>query len=147
MPADTHLTPDSQQRLPTPAQANAEAAPAADSPPAEISRQGNQPIVALLGSAANYVQSGELDKAGAALERALRIEPRNASIWHDLGQIRLHQRQYQQAESLASKSNSLAGNDTALRARNWRLIAVARRAMNDSAGADAAEAQAVTLER
>ena len=112
----------------------------------QILRQGNQPVVALLDSAADYVDSGELDKAAAALERALRLEPRNASIWHDLGQIRLHQGEYQQAEDLATKSNSLSDSG-ALQARNWRLIAIARRAAGDRAGADAAEAQALVAER
>ena len=119
--------------------------PAPQPEPAEISRQGNQAVVALLDSASNYVQSGELDKAAASLERALRIEPRNAGIWHDLAQIRLHQRQYKQAESMASKSNSLAASNRALQARNWRLIAISRRAVGDNAGADAADAQAVAL--
>lgn len=127
----------------------APAAPAApvEAPPAQINTQGNPAVVALLDNAAQHVGAGELDKAAAALERALRIEPRNAGIWHDLGQIRLHQRDYAQAESLASKSNSLAGNNNGLRARNWRLIATARRAGGDGGGADAAEAQAVILER
>jgi Tfp pilus assembly protein PilF len=100
-----------------------------------------------LDSASQHVKSGELDKAAASLERALRIEPKNASIWYDLAQIRLHQHQYQQAESLAVKSNSLAGSNNALRTRNWRLIAVSRRAMGNNAGADEAEAQAVVLQR
>jgi hypothetical protein len=121
-------------------------APASPAPP-EISHQGNQAVVALLDSASKHVKSGELDKAAASLERALRIEPRNATIWYDLAQIRLHQHQYQQAESLATKSNSLAGNDDGLRARNWRLIAVARRAMGNNVGADEAEGQAVVLGR
>jgi predicted Zn-dependent protease len=125
----------------------AAAAPAAPPPPAEISRQGNQAVVALLDSAAKYVGAGELDKAAASLERALRIEPRNAGIWHDLGQIRLHQHNYPEAESMATKSNSLAGKDNALRARNWRLISYARRATGNASGADAAQAQAVVLER
>ncbi|MEZ5584600.1 MAG: tetratricopeptide repeat protein [Candidatus Competibacteraceae bacterium] len=115
--------------------------------PAQISREGNQAVVALLDSAANYVDGGEWDKAGAALERALRIEPKNAGIWHDLAQIRLQQRQYQQAESLAAKSNSLSGTNNNIKARNWRLIAVSRRAAGNSSGADAAEAQATLLER
>ncbi len=116
--------------------------PQPPSQPAQISGQGNEAVVALLDSAAGYVGSGELEKAAAALERALRIEPRNASIWYDLAQIRLHQGQYQQAESMATKSNSLAGDDRGLRERNWKLIALARRAMGNQAGADAAEAQA-----
>ena len=105
----------------------------------------NQAVATLLNDAADFVGQGELDRAGAALERALRIEPRNAGIWHDLAQIRLHQRNYQQVESLASKSNSLAGSDRDLQARNWELIAFARRAVNDTAGADEADAQASTL--
>lgn len=109
--------------------------------------QGNQAVVALLDSAANYVADREWDKAGAALERALRIEPSNAGIWHDLAQIRLQQRDYEQAASLAAKSNTLAGDNTFVQVRNWRLIAVARRAIGDEAGADAAEAQALALER
>lgn len=115
--------------------------------PVQIQPQGNQAVVALLDSAATHVNSGDLDKAAASLERALRIEPRNAGIWHDLAQVRLHQGQYQQAESLASKSNSLAGSDRSLQARNWRVIGSARRSAGDSAGADAADAQATTLSR
>ena len=114
----------------------------ADLPPAEITREGNQAVVALLDSADRYVKAGQLDQAGASLERALRIEPRNAGIWHDLAQIRLHQGQYQQAESLASKSNNLASGNNALQARNWKLIAAARKAAGNPSGAQQAEAQA-----
>ncbi len=129
------------QALPAPARP----APPADLPPAEITREGNQAVVALLDSADKYVRSNQLDKAGAALERALRIEPRNAGIWHDLAQIRLHQGQYQQAESLASKSNNLASSNRALQGRNWKLIAVARKATGNTAGAEEAEARAAQL--
>lgn len=129
-------------RPPRPA---APATPPADLPPAEISREGNQAVVALLESADKYVRSKQLDKAGAALERALRIEPRNAGIWHDLAQIRLHQGQYQQAESLATKSNNLASDNRALQARNWKLISSSRKAAGNRAGAEEAEAHAVQL--
>jgi hypothetical protein len=116
--------------------------PPAELPPAEITREGNQAVAALLESADKYVKSKQLDKAGAALERALRIEPRNAGIWHDLAQIRLHQGQYQQAESLASKSNSLAGGNRGLQSRNWKVIASARKATGNGGGAEEAEARA-----
>jgi len=116
-------------------------------PPAEITRDGNQAVVALLESADKYVKSNQLDKAGAALERALRVEPRNAGIWHDLAQIRLHQGQYQQAESLASKSNNLAGGNRTLQARNWKLIGSARKALGNATGADEAEARASQFSR
>ncbi|MFZ1643525.1 MAG: tetratricopeptide repeat protein, partial [Candidatus Contendobacter sp.] len=122
-------------------------APPADLPPAEITREGNQAVAALLESADKYVKSKQLDKAGAALERALRIEPRNAGIWHDLAQIRLHQGQYQQAESLASKSSSLAGGNRGLQSRNWKVIASARKAAGNTAGAEEAEARASQFSR
>ena len=116
-------------------------------PPAPPEPEGNKAVLALLDNAADAVEQGNLDQAASSLERALRIEPRNASIWHDLGQIRLHQRKFSQAESMAEKSNSLSGGNSSLQARNWRLIAVARKAAGDNTGADAAEAQAVILER
>lgn len=123
------------------------APPPADLPPAEITREGNQAVAALLESADKNVKSNQLDKAGAALERALRIEPRNAGIWHDLAQIRLHQGQYQQAESLASKSSNLAASNRALQARNWKVIAAARKAAGNTAGAEEAEARAAQFAR
>ena len=131
---------------PTPAPRPTQPTPPAPLPPAEITREGsNQAVAALLESADKHVKNNQLDKAGAALERALRVEPRNAGIWHDLAQIRLHQGQYQQAESLAGKSNNLASGNRALQSRNWKVIASARKASGNPAGAEEAEAQAAQL--
>jgi len=149
-PVEPELAPDIPEAPPQPAPAPQRPAPPprpTELPPAEITREGNQAVVALLDSADKYVKSNQLGKAGAALERALRIEPRNAGIWHDLAQIRLHQGQYQQAESLASKSNNLAGGNRSLQARNWKLISVARQASGNPKGAEEAEAQASLLSR
>ncbi|MBK8899096.1 MAG: tetratricopeptide repeat protein [Candidatus Competibacteraceae bacterium] len=145
-PPDPDLDPNPPAVAPPPRPTQPAAPPKqADLPPAEISRDGNQAVVALLESADKHVKSNQLDKAGAALERALRIEPRNAGIWHDLAQIRLHQGQYQQAESLASKSINLAGGNRALQSRNWKLIGSARKATGNAAGAEEAEAHASQL--
>ena len=72
--------------------------------------------------------AGRLPNAAASLERALRIEPRNARLWHELAQVRLRQREFAQAESLAARSNSWAGSDAELRAMNDRLVEEARAA-------------------
>lgn len=120
--------------------------PAATPPPAAELSQASGPIVGLLDDAQSHVNNQNWDRAAASLERALRIEPRNASIWHDLAQVRLQQRDYQQAENLAQKSNSLAG-DNGVQARNWDLIAFSRRAQGDNNGADEAEARASVLRR
>ncbi len=127
--------------VPVPAEPAPRPAPVAPEP------EESRAVASLLDSAANHVVNNELDQAASALERALRIEPRNATIWHDLGQVRLHQRSYDQAETMFEKSNSLAGGNRALQARNWRMIAASRRAGGNAMGADAAEAQAITLER
>ncbi|MNZ36567.1 Tetratricopeptide repeat protein [compost metagenome] len=91
-------------------------------------RQANPAASALLESAAQDLHAGQLDRAAATLERALRIEPRNPAILHYLGQTRLQQGQYQQAEALAAKSSTLAGSDHNLRESNAWLIAEARQA-------------------
>jgi Tfp pilus assembly protein PilF len=82
--------------------------------------------------------SGNLASAAASIERALRIEPRNARLWHELARLRLKQGQYAQAENVAARSNSWASDDRALRAENWRLIAESRKARGDAEGAQKA---------
>jgi Tfp pilus assembly protein PilF len=62
------------------------------------------------------------ERAAALLERALRIEPRSAQLWHRLAQVRLQQGQYQLAANLAQKSNALAGGNVQLREKNNRLL-------------------------
>jgi predicted Zn-dependent protease len=114
--------------------------------PEQGGAQGTPAVVALLEDAGRQARSGSLDSAAAALERAVRIEPRNAAIWSRLAEVRLQQQLSPQAENLAKKSNTLAGRDTRLRARNWRIIARARQIAGDSAGAAEAEQQAAMLE-
>ena len=95
-------------------------------------------VVALLGQADSYRRAGDTGNEAATVERALRIEPKNARLWSRLAAIRLDQGQPQQAEQLALKSNSLAAGDRRLQSRNWQLVARARWSLNDSRGAQAA---------
>ncbi len=104
-------------------------------------------IAGLLQSARSDSAAGRLTNAAATLERALRIEPRNPRLWQELARVRLKQGEYTQAESVASRSNSFAGGDNALRADNWRLIAQAREARGDADGARAAAETAAKLGR
>ena len=110
--------------------------------PATPPRQENIAIAGLMDSARSEAAAGNLAGAAASLERALRIEPRNPRLWHELARVRLKQGQHAQAESVAARSNSWAGEDKALRAENWRLIAETRRARGDTEGAQAALEQA-----
>ena len=95
----------------------------------------NVAIAGLLQSARNDSAAGRLSNAAATLERALRIEPRNPRLWQELARVRLKQGEHAQAESVATRSNSFAGTDNALRADNWRLIAQAREARGNAEGA------------
>lgn len=104
----------------------------------------NSAVVALMDSARTDAAGGKPDAAVASLERALRIEPRNPRLWQELARLRLQQGQYQQAEGMATRSNSWAGDDRTLRAENWRLIGEARLKRGDHQGAQAAFDKAAT---
>ncbi len=106
--------------------------------PAPAPRAENPAVASLMEGAHADAAAGRLANAAASLERALRIEPRNPRLWQELARVRLQQRDWAQAESTAARSNSWAGSDASLRAENWRLIAQAREARGDSAGAKAA---------
>lgn len=107
-------------------------------PEPEPVKSGNPAVIALLDRARSDTGAGNRGAAGALLERGLRIEPRNAWLWHELAQLRLASGQYAQAISLARKSISFAGGDRRLQAANWRVIGNARVAQGDSAGAEQA---------
>jgi len=117
--------------------------PAVSSPSVSSSNTG---VVALLGKADDQAASGQVGPAAATLERALRIEPENGRLWHELAGIRLKQGQLDAAISVAEKSNSLARNQRDLQARNWRLIGVARQQQGQAKAAAEAMLRARSLE-
>ena len=108
------------------------AAPAVEQPPpvappaATPGARESVAVAGLMDSARSDAAAGRLAEAAATLERALRIEPRNPRLWQELARVRLQQGDFPQAESLAQRSNSWAGSDSALRAENARIIEQAR---------------------
>jgi len=104
-------------------------------------------VVALLDRAHRDAGTSRPEAAGATLERALRIEPRNARLWHELAQLRLTQGQYAQAIALAQKSNSFAASQRRLQAMNWRVIGQARIAQGQIEDGQKALTLAADLER
>jgi tetratricopeptide (TPR) repeat protein len=107
-------------------------------PTAPPEPSSNTAVQALRNKAHGEAAAGRMDGAGANLERALRIEPRNPVLWQELARVRLDQGQYRQAENLAAKSNALAGGNRYLQAENWRIIGEARNRRGDLDGARAA---------
>ena len=103
-------------------------------------------VLALLSEADQHTQSGDNGAAAAIIERALRLEPKNALLWHKLGLIKLKEKNYQQAINVARKSNSLAGGNVQLQVDNWQLIADANEAAGQFGEARKAREKATQLQ-
>jgi tetratricopeptide (TPR) repeat protein len=114
---------------------------------AETSASGNPAVLALLQTAEQDLGAGRPNEAAILLERALRIEPRDATAWHYLGMARLEQGKFAQAEAMAAKSHSLAVDDRSLRARNASLMAAAQHAAGKPVSVPSSEPPPSPLER
>lgn len=113
---------------PTPTPAPVEASIDAPAPVATPSHgsvavpKEGQAAGTLLARARQNVQAGQFAKAEMMLERALRLEPRNARLWQEMAQVKYGQKDYGQVVQLCIKSNSLAGKDYGLIKQNWLLM-------------------------
>ncbi|KJZ67602.1 tetratricopeptide repeat protein [Pseudomonas fluorescens] len=103
--------------------------------------QSNSASTTLIETASRQYENGQLDQAAATLERALHIQPNNPATLHYLGVLRLQQGQYQQAETLAARSNMRVGPNVELRNRNLQLIQAAQQAKASSTPPNAKEDQ------
>lgn len=108
-------------------------------PPAEQQpSQGKAPnsaVTNLHADARKQLAAKQYNGAASTLERALRIAPRNAELWHSLAVVRLQQRRWDMARNMAAKSNSLAAANRVLQAKNWRLIANSHQAQGNQQAA------------
>lgn len=104
-------------------------------------------VLSLLKHASDARDAGQPGQATAALERALRIEPRNYFVWSALATTYLQSKDYEQAESVAKKSNSLARGNVYAEQENWRVIHEVRIAVGDADGAVAAQAHVDAIQQ
>ncbi len=86
------------------------------------SAAGTSAVLSLLETARHELNAGRPQQASTLLERALRIQPSNAAVWHYLGRARLDLGNYEQAAAMATKAHSLGGTDRALRVSNAELM-------------------------
>lgn len=93
------------------------------------------PAAFLLVEAERHRAARDYAAAAQALERAMRIEPGNPWLSLALAQVRLDEGQPRQAETLAQRALSKAGDDRDLTARCWTTIAHARHQRGDLQGA------------
>lgn len=85
------------------------------------------PAHSLYVRAETALNSGQHGQAGMLLERALRIEPRNALYWHALARTKFAQGEFAQTVQLCLKSESLARDNPELRHANRILMEQADR--------------------
>lgn len=91
-------------------------------PAPERSPEPATPASTLLASVDEAVAAGDLERAAALSERALRITPRDATLWYRLASIRYQQRQYSDARGFAQRALSFAGSDRTLTAQINQLL-------------------------
>lgn len=116
--------------------------------PSTARPQPSRAVRSLMLRADRQVRDGDYTNAAASLERALRIDAKDALLWNKLAHVRQQQARHQVAEQLAAKSNALAlPADLELRRDNWLLIAKAREAAGDRVGAGEARHRAERLDR
>jgi hypothetical protein len=88
-------------------------------------------VKSLLKQARASSEKGRHQSATSKLERALRIEPRNPHIWHQLARTNYEQGNYRQAVTMAKKSNRYTSSGSSLNAQNWALIKKASKKSGD----------------
>jgi Flp pilus assembly protein TadD len=100
--------------------------------------QQNPAIIALLDSAKQQTNGGNLRAAQTSLQRAQRIAPRDPEVYYSLADTHRRLGEFLQAEQVALKGVAIAqGQNTQLR-RLWTLIASIRNDSGDVEGADKA---------
>jgi tetratricopeptide (TPR) repeat protein len=110
--------------------------------PAESGAALSPAVSALVTAANQSTKSGDIESAAAAIERAIRIDPRNGELLYKLAVLRLKQSKPILAEDLAKKAALLAGKDNTLKKNSWLLIAHAKEMQSDTVGAAEASAKA-----
>ncbi len=103
--------------------------PSPELPPPSEFKPVAGPAAALYTDAEKALQSGSLAESEMLLERALRIEPRNPYYWHTMAQVKYRQGQYRETVQFCLKSDSLAGKQAQLLARNQDLRRLAKKAI------------------
>lgn len=84
------------------------------------------PAAPLHRKAQTLLSKKEYRQAELAMERALRVEPKNGYYWHTLAEIAFSQNQHGRTVQLCLKSKSLASGDARLIQLNDQLIQKSR---------------------
>ena len=111
-------TPIGRQEIP-----NAQQLPVDSGTPAP--RTEVEPATAsstLLQGVDSAIAQGDLERAAALCERALRISPRDAMLWYRLASVRAQQGRNNEAQGFAQRALSYANGDQGLQAQIQSLL-------------------------
>jgi len=101
----------------------ASAAPALTTKPKKTSPPpSRQAVLELLAQSKSAIDQYHYNEAESLLSRALRIEPDNAWLWHNMAVLKFYQEDYHQAIQQALKSNNLQKNSPQLKRNNEKVI-------------------------
>ncbi|MDT8370907.1 MAG: hypothetical protein RQ783_02815 [Gammaproteobacteria bacterium] len=99
----------------------------------------NPAVIALIDTAQQQQQKGDLYSAQTSLQRAQRIAPRDPQIYYELAGIHRDLRDYDLAEQVALKGISIVQGQAQQLHRFWTLIAQIRADSGDRKGASQAQ--------
>lgn len=105
----------------------------------------NSAVVALQAEADRQEAAGNLPLAASALERALRITPRDPGLRIELAELRMAQGDPFQAKELGRMAVVYAGDDEDVQADAWQVIADAEHAIGNQVEAQLAEQEVARL--
>ena len=108
--------------------------PQLEAPEPPPSAQSNVAGV-LLAQSETLRSKGELPRALALVERAIRLEPNRGDLWIQLGRLRFDAGELNRAEQNARKGIALARRDAAVQRTGWLLLADISEARGDLDGA------------
>jgi len=113
-----------------------------DSEGVQVYSLQNPAVKQLIAQADGAEKAGQLDQAGAYIERALRIQPRDPQLLQQMAEIKLQKEDWQQALNFAQRSYDIGPRVGEICSRNWRTISVAREHLDDASGASDAARRA-----
>lgn len=83
-------------------------------------------VSALLARARSQRKNHEYEQASISLERALRIDARDAELWLELAEARYALADFAASEQFADRARRLAGSDEAMKRKARQLAEAAR---------------------
>lgn len=114
----------------------AEVVPPEPVPPAPALEPPSTITRALVEEAGILVNAGSPSEAAAAIEQAIRIEPRRGELWLQLAMLRLRDGQVSMAEQSARKALLFLAAGSAAERDAWLVVADAREAQGDLESAE-----------